>query len=226
MGFSMGLKFEVDSLDGLDESVRSFYVKHDDKYRLDVTGIDPADELKEALKKERELRKAESDAKRIEREKREAIEAEQAEAELRRAEEAGEFKKLHAAEKEKNNKLVADFEAFRKSTEMKDISMASMDLARSLTKDDKRASLLAEKIAGLASMNEGKVIFAQDGHQIEPDKIKAQMTEDYPFLVDAQNGTGGGATGSRHETGGGASKKHISSTQQRIAERKAARGLN
>lgn len=203
----MGLKFEIDSLDGVGEAVKGFYTKHGDKYRLDVEGIDPADELKEALKKEQDLRKAESDAKRIEREKREALEAEKAEAELRRAEEAGEFKKLHASEKDKNAKLVADFEAYRKATEHKEISMASLDMARSLTRDDKRAELLAEKIASLASISEGKVIFARDGAPIEPDKIKAQMTEAYPFLVDAQNGTGGGANGNR---GGGAAQKTVS----------------
>ena len=126
------------------------------------------------------MRKAESDAKRIEREKREALEAEKAEAELRRAEEAGEFKTARQR-KRQNAKLVADFEAYRKATEHKEISMASLDMARSLTRDDKRAELLAEKIASPSKHLRGQSDLCSRRAPIEPDKIKAQMTEAYPF---------------------------------------------
>ena len=54
----MGLKFEIDSLDGVGEAVKGFYTKHGDKYRLDVEGIDPADELKEALKERARFEKS------------------------------------------------------------------------------------------------------------------------------------------------------------------------
>ena len=52
------LKFEVDTLDGLDDGVKALYQQHGNKFRLAVEGIDPADELKEALRKEREERAA------------------------------------------------------------------------------------------------------------------------------------------------------------------------
>lgn len=51
----MALQFELDSIDDLDEGVKGLYSQHESgKYRLQVEGIDPADELKEALRKERE----------------------------------------------------------------------------------------------------------------------------------------------------------------------------
>ena len=73
------LSFEVDTLDGVEEQFKPLYEEKGGKYRLKVTGIDPADELKEALRKERDDRKAanaklsdyekaqaESEAKRLE----------------------------------------------------------------------------------------------------------------------------------------------------------------
>ena len=75
MGYQMALAFEIDSLDGVDESVKTLYKEHNGKFRLDVTGIDPADELKSALKNEREERKAaKARAEQLEREKAEAEE--------------------------------------------------------------------------------------------------------------------------------------------------------
>lgn len=79
----MGLKFEIDAeaFASLDESVQGMYSEFGESgsgfYRLQVEGIDPADELKEALRKERETnkeakelaRQAKEEAKRIEREK-------------------------------------------------------------------------------------------------------------------------------------------------------------
>ena len=68
----MGLKYQIDSLDGLDESVAAMYVEKDGKFVLDVSGLPeppkppdtpviptPEDTtgLKSALKKEREARK-------------------------------------------------------------------------------------------------------------------------------------------------------------------------
>lgn len=48
------LKAFVDSLDGLDDSVKGFYEEKDGKYRLKVEGLDDGSQLKEALQKERE----------------------------------------------------------------------------------------------------------------------------------------------------------------------------
>ena len=57
----MALKYEIDSLDGVEESLRALYTKDGDIYRLDVDGVDKdaregLDKVKEALRKEREER--------------------------------------------------------------------------------------------------------------------------------------------------------------------------
>jgi len=46
------LKAELDSLDGLDDSLKGLYVEQDGKFRLDAEGVDNSG-LKSALEKER-----------------------------------------------------------------------------------------------------------------------------------------------------------------------------
>lgn len=76
IGEKMGLKFQIDTLDGLDESIAGLYTEKDGKFVLDVSGLPeppsapsapsttPGDGgadvggLKSALKKEREARRA------------------------------------------------------------------------------------------------------------------------------------------------------------------------
>jgi DNA repair exonuclease SbcCD ATPase subunit len=54
----MALQLQVESLEGLDESVQQFYQQDDDgKYRLAVEGMEDTDGLKSALEKERKARK-------------------------------------------------------------------------------------------------------------------------------------------------------------------------
>ena len=53
----MALKLTLDSLDGLDDGVKSLYAEKDGKYRLDVEGIEDTSGLKSALEKERTARR-------------------------------------------------------------------------------------------------------------------------------------------------------------------------
>ena len=53
----MGLKLIVDSLDGLDDGVKSLYAEKDGKFRLDVEGVEDVTGLKSALEKERSARR-------------------------------------------------------------------------------------------------------------------------------------------------------------------------
>ena len=74
----MPLKFEIDreAHAELPEATQALYAPHGDKFRLQVEGIDPADELKEALRKEREQSAAaKAEARRMQAE-REAAERE------------------------------------------------------------------------------------------------------------------------------------------------------
>lgn len=59
----MALHYEVDSVDGLDDGLKSLYKQADNgKFRLDVSGVDDGKELKAALEKERQ---ASRDAKKL-----------------------------------------------------------------------------------------------------------------------------------------------------------------
>lgn len=50
----MALQLTIDSLDSVDESVRSLYVADGEKFKLDVSGVEDTAGLKSALQKERE----------------------------------------------------------------------------------------------------------------------------------------------------------------------------
>ncbi|HSW65279.1 MAG TPA: hypothetical protein VLH56_18505 [Dissulfurispiraceae bacterium] len=53
----MALQLVVDSLDGMDDSIRSLYVESNGKFTLDVDGIDKAESVQTAIRREREARK-------------------------------------------------------------------------------------------------------------------------------------------------------------------------
>lgn len=97
----MPLQYQLDSVDELDDSLKSLYTEQDGKYVLAVEGLDDGKELKEALRKEREERSARQ--KRID----------ELEAEKREIAEAAETARLEAARKG------GDTEALEKSWQEK-----------------------------------------------------------------------------------------------------------
>lgn len=203
----MALAFEIDSIETVDEGLRAFYVEHGGKYRLDVSGIDPADELKEALRKEREDRKAAANRAR-------ELEEAQAQAAKAQAEQKGEFETLWKREQEERKRILAEFDGYKSQISEKSLDEAAFNLALELTKDVKRARLLAKEARPFAKMTEDGVVFEQGGIKIEPSKLAETLKADYPFLVDGNQSSGGGAAGSTS----GAAAKEIS--------RKAFEALN
>ena len=53
----MALKLTLDSLDGVDEAIKSLYVEQDGKFKLAVDGLEDTSGLKSALEKERKARR-------------------------------------------------------------------------------------------------------------------------------------------------------------------------
>jgi len=53
----MGLPLTTESLDSIDESLRSHYVEDNGKFRLDLDGYEDPTNLKSALQKERDAAK-------------------------------------------------------------------------------------------------------------------------------------------------------------------------
>lgn len=132
-----------------------------------------------------------------EREKRQALEKAQEEAETEKKRKAGEFQQLYEksqAELEKERTAAA---TFKEQIRAKEVSTVARTLAASMTRDTKRAELLAEQAAKHIKANEegSEVTFEIGGVVIEREKVMAHLKESFPFLVDGNQSTGGGAAG-------------------------------
>jgi hypothetical protein len=195
----MALKFEVDTLEGVEESHKGFYTEHNGKYRLSVEGLDPADEVKGALAKEREERKrakAEAD------ELRKALEGK----ELTELESQKKYEELYKKAQETSGKTAAELTALQNKIADRDKSEAARKVAASLTRDTAKAALLQKEIMGLTRHSESGVSFEGDSGVMTAEQVAAHITKQYPFLVDGNQSSGGGAAGGN---GGGAAKGNL-----------------
>lgn len=185
----MALEFEIDNIDDLDDSVKALYVPHGDKFRLDVNGIDPADELKSALNKERQDRK---DAK----QQLADFQASQAELQRKADEEKGEFKSLYEREQEDKRSLQERIDSMMKEKRDYALSSATALIGRELSKDTARADLIAQQAMKFARYNEdGSISYEIGGIQVSKEKVVEHICVEYPFLPDGVQSSGGGATG-------------------------------
>ena len=132
------------------------------------------------------------------------LEEAQALAEEAAAKERGEFRELFEKERKEKAELSDKFNAFQDQLKKEKINGAASELASSLTRDTKRAKMLTEKIAGMAQYSDEGVTFALGGVEIDTDKLKAYVSDEYPFLIDGSGASGGGAAG--QNKGGGAAK--------------------
>lgn len=186
----MGLQFEVESLEGVDENLHSLYQEQEGgKYRLAVDGIDPADELKEALRKEREESKsAKQRAKELEDARRQSEEDSLKEKE--------EFKTLYEREVEEKNRLKQQYSDFEGKIQAKDRESAAVKISSELTRDTKRAALLQKEVMQFAKYGDEGVYYEIGGIKVDAGKVAEHLTKEYPFLVDGNQASGGGAGGS------------------------------
>ena len=204
----MALVFEIDSLDGLEESVKSLYKPHGEKFRLDVSGIDPADELKGALQREREERKAvKARAEQLEREK--------AEAEEERLREKNEFKELYEREKTERARLKDEWEAEKLTTKKEKINNAALRVASSIGVDDASIKLLMREARDYIDIENGKEKFEIGGVPVDEETLRETLAKQYPRLVKSSGASGGGSTGSK---GVGGAKKLSEMTQAERVE--------
>lgn len=184
----MALKFEVDSLDGVDDAIKPLYQQHGEKFRLAVEGIDPADELKNALNREREERKS---AKQRAEELQKALEAK----ELAELEGAKKYEELYKREQETRNKTAAELELLRKSIAERELSESALKVAGSLTRDSAKADLLKKEAMAYAVHSADGVKFTVDGVDVTAEQLQQHLAKQYPFLADGVQSSGGGASG-------------------------------
>lgn len=183
----MALDFEVESLDGVDEAHKPLYVEKDGKFRLDVTGIDPGDELKKALAAER--KQGEASRKQLAEKQRLLEEAEQ-----KKLAENNQFKELW--EREKGEK-----EALKKGlSDTKRKSFVELQVA-GLAKTPERAKLLQrEMLEHVEATEDGVKIVGLPGVDTA-EQLVAHFRDKYPFLIDESQLVGGGATGGARNPG-------------------------
>lgn len=145
------------------------------------------------------------------------LEEAQAAAEEARAKEKGEFKELYEREQKAKSELSEKYDQYAKKIQAKDIELSSSAIALELTRDTKRADLLKKEISQFARYSEDGVKFEMGGVEVDRAKVVAHITESYPFLVDGNQSSGGGAPGGK--SGGGAAKGNLGGTK---SERQAA----
>lgn len=203
----MALKFEITSeeFDALDEGQQALYDKHGDGYRLQVEGIDPADELKEALRKEREER---AEAKR----RLQEYETEAEKKERERLEQRQEWEQLAKSEREQREKRDKELAELRDEVANSKRTTAAESVVAGLIDKDatggvQRYELLKrEALAFIAHTPEGTKINGPDGEAWSAKQLGEHLSSTYPFLVDGSKASGGGAPGSK---GGGAVTKKL-----------------
>jgi hypothetical protein len=131
------------------------------------------------------------------------------EIEKQRAEEEGlkqreEFKTLYEREQEANKELRETILAKNEKERKDALSLATIELSGSLTRDTTKAGLLAEQAAKYASYQDGKVVYEIGGVEVDAAKVQEHLTKSFGFLVDGSGNTGSGASGNQ---GGGAVTK-------------------
>lgn len=146
-----------------------------------------------------------------EREKRQALEAQQAEQEAERQKQAGEFRELYEKTQADLAKEREQSAQFRGTIAKRDVHAAAASVGAELTRDTAKAAILTEQASKFAKHTDTGVVFEIGGVQVDRAKVLEHLRGQYPFLVDGNQAGGGGAPGGG---GGAAGKKLADMTEQ------------
>ncbi|MGI0119694.1 hypothetical protein [Zooshikella sp. RANM57] len=142
------LKFQLDSLDGVDENLQSFYEEVDGKYCLKIEGLDDTGALKRAKEHEKTARKAAEDQARELKMQLDALQAQINENKDNEARKKGDIEALENSWKEKytnNEKLWSEKLTHREKELQGNIEKLQNNLKSILI--DKEAVRLASELA-------------------------------------------------------------------------------
>lgn len=225
----MTLKYQLDSLDGLDDAVRALYTEKDGKFVLAVDGLPPQEDVSGLKAKVEELLGEKKAADKARRDAEEAARQEREEA----ARKSGNVEELEKSWTEKYTRreaeLTGELERERTSLQgqIRDLTVGrtATDIAAALAIPDSAKALLPHIERRLSvELREGKptvVVLDQAGKLSAAtlDELKAEFTNDTAFapLIAGSKASGGGAAGDGK--GGGAAKGNIGGTKE---ERQAA----
>ncbi len=221
-GLAMALNANVTAEDfsKLDDGIQALYVQDGDNYKLDVDGFDDGKELKEALRKEREERKARQET--IDKMK-EAEKQKDEEARLAIEEAARKGNDTDALDKSwqekyvnRENELKGEYEPeiqnLKTLLHNKTVLADAMNMASEIAVPGSAKALLPHIQSRLAmEVKDGEAVTVVKGLDGKPsaltiDELKNEITNDSAFapLIVGSKATGGGANGGNQ--GGGAAK--------------------
>ena len=223
------LKFQLDTLEGVDEAVRALYTEKDGKFVLGIEGLPQQEDVSglkakvdELLGEKKAAEKARKDAEeqaRLEREE--------------NARKSGNVEELEKSWSEKYNRREAELNGMLEqergtlSTQIRDLTVGrtATDIASALAIPGSAKALLPHIERRLSvEQRDGKpvvVVLDQQGKLSAAtlDELKAEFANDTAFapLIAGSKASGGGAAGAGG--GGGAAKGKIGGTKE---ERQAA----
>ncbi|GAA0907664.1 hypothetical protein GCM10009552_15910 [Rothia nasimurium] len=216
------LKYQIDSLDGLDDSTRALYTEKDGKFVLGVEGIPQGEDVSGLKNKVTELLNEKKESERLRKEAEDKARQEREEA-LRKSGNVEELEKSWSEkytrrETELSQQLETERTAL--SAQIRDLTVGRMatDLAAELAVQGSAKALLPhlERRLGVET-RDGKptvVVLGQDGKlsAATVDELKKEFASDPAFapLIAGSKASGGGAGGAGK--GGGAAQKRSDMT--------------
>lgn len=216
------LKYQIDSLDGLDESTRALYTEKDGKFVLGVDGLPQGEDVTGLKNKVTELLNEKKESERLRKEAEDKARQEREEA-LRKSGNVEELEKSWSEKySRRETELSQQLETERTtlSAQIRDLTVGRMatDLAAELAVQGSAKALLPhlERRLGVET-RDGKptvVVLGQDGKlsAATVDELKKEFASDPAFapLIAGSKASGGGAGGAGK--GGGAAQKRSDMT--------------
>ena len=225
----MGLKYQLDTLDGLDDSVKSLYTEKEGKFVLGIEGLPQPEDVSGLKSKVEELLGEKKAAEKARKDAEEQARLEREEA----ARKSGNVEELEKSWSEKYNRREAELNGMLEqergtlSTQIRDLTVGrtATDIASALAIPGSAKALLPHIERRLSvEQRDGKpvvVVLDQQGKLSAAtlDELKAEFANDTAFapLIAGSKASGGGAAGAGG--GGGAAKGKIGGTRE---ERQAA----
>ncbi|WP_226456111.1 hypothetical protein [Pseudomonas sp. AF03-9] len=225
----MGLKYQLDTLDGLDDSVKSLYTEKEGKFVLGIEGLPQPEDVSGLKSKVEELLGEKKAAEKARKDAEEQARLEREEA----ARKSGNVEELEKSWSEKYNRREAELNSMLEqergtlSTQIRDLTVGrtATDIASALAIPGSAKALLPHIERRLSvEQRDGKpvvVVLDQQGKLSAAtlDELKAEFANDTAFapLIAGSKASGGGAAGAGG--GGGAAKGKIGGTKE---ERTAA----
>ncbi len=213
----MALEFERDSIDGLDEGIKGLYVEHEGKYRLDVTGIDPADEVKEALRKERKDRMRANEKLTAYEQERENERLAAIEKEKELLAKNGEYQKLLELEQSERQKEREEREKLSTKYANKERETDAFDAVGGIALNDSTRRHLLNDFKQYARFDGDKMVYESNGVEMTREQVIERVKADNPDLVRGPVPSGSGARPS-NASGGAVSSNPWKKGQVNLTE--------